>query len=214
MVCAETARSRARHGSYQMTETTRRVHVTREGEIVVQRVGIPRPAAGEALLELESAGICGSDLHAVRGRHPFLALPFNPGHEVVGRVRQTRSGLVGEGSRVVIEPTLPCGRCKMCRTGRENICPYRGFFGSNQPQGGMADFMTVRADRLHVVSPDLPAGGRGDDRAARHPGPRHTAGGRGRGEDGRGARCGINRPRDVDRGSRGRSRSHRRHRCR
>jgi 2-desacetyl-2-hydroxyethyl bacteriochlorophyllide A dehydrogenase len=134
----------------------RRVHVTADGTLQVEAVGIPDPAEGEALLELESAGICGSDLHAVRGHHPFVELPFNPGHEVVGRVLQSRSELVSTGERVVIEPTLPCGECKMCRTDRGNICPYRGFFGSNQPQGGMADFMTIRADRLHLIPDDLP----------------------------------------------------------
>lgn len=141
-----------------MTETMRKIVATETGQLVQEHVLVPDPAPGEALLELESVGICGSDLHAIRGRHPFLKLPFNPGHEVVGRVLANTTATPPVGCRVVIEPPLPCGHCKMCSTGRANICPTRGFFGSNQPQGGMADYMTIRADRLHAIDGALPSG--------------------------------------------------------
>jgi threonine dehydrogenase-like Zn-dependent dehydrogenase len=63
---------------------------------------------------------------------------------------------VASGARVVVEPTLPCGQCKMCLTGRENVCADRGFFGCGHSQGGMADCMTIREDRLHVIPESLP----------------------------------------------------------
>ena len=101
---------------------------------------------------MTAVGVCGSDLHAAHGRHPFVPLPYLPGHEVVGVVRELGAEVtsVRPGQRVVIEPTLPCWTCKMCTTGRENLCENLQFFGCGYSQGGMAELFTIRADRLHV----------------------------------------------------------------
>ena len=61
---------------------------------------------------------------------------------------------------MVVVPPLPCERCKQCRTGHDNLCENLEFFGCGYPQGGMADFFTVPARRLHAVPDDL------DDRQA------------------------------------------------
>ena len=55
------------------------------------------------------------------------------------------------GERVIVEPDLPCWTCKMCTTGRENLCENLQFFGCGYPQGGMADYFTLAASRLHPV---------------------------------------------------------------
>jgi 2-desacetyl-2-hydroxyethyl bacteriochlorophyllide A dehydrogenase len=101
-------------------------------------------------------------VHALHGRHPFIPLPYAPGHEVVGTVRAVDAAVtaVSVGQRVTVEPTLPCWTCKQCRAGRENLCENLRFFGCGHPQGGMADFFTILANRLHVVPDDL------DDRQA------------------------------------------------
>jgi 2-desacetyl-2-hydroxyethyl bacteriochlorophyllide A dehydrogenase len=108
------------------------------------------------------AGICGSDTHAAHGRHPFVRLPYHPGHEVVGVVEELGDGVSAPavGTRVTVEPDLPCWHCKPCRTGRQNLCENLRFFGCGYEQGGMADFFTIPADRLHAVPDDL------DDRTA------------------------------------------------
>ena len=54
----------------------------------------------------------------------------------------------------IVEPDLPCWTCKMCTTGRENLCENLQFFGCGYAQGGMADYFTVAANRLHPV-PDV-----------------------------------------------------------
>jgi threonine dehydrogenase-like Zn-dependent dehydrogenase len=59
------------------------------------------------------------------------------------------------GQRVTVEPDLPCWTCKMCTTGRQNLCENLQFFGCGWEQGGMADLFTVPADRLHVLPDDL-----------------------------------------------------------
>ena len=141
--------------------TMRRVVVS-TGSIDVVAATTPQPGPQEALVRTVLAGICGSDTHAAHGRHPMLPLPYHPGHEVVGVVEQVGAQVtsVSPGQRVTVEPDLPCWQCKMCATGRENLCERLRFFGCGYEQGGMADYFTIPANRLHVIPDDL------DDRAA------------------------------------------------
>jgi 2-desacetyl-2-hydroxyethyl bacteriochlorophyllide A dehydrogenase len=126
-------------------------------QVTVARVERPEPGPRDALVRMSVTGVCGSDTHAVHGRHPFIPLPYHPGHEVVGVVEAVGADVtdVVAGQRVTVEPTLPCGECKMCTTGRANLCENLRFFGCGWEEGGMADFFTVRADRLHVVPDEL-----------------------------------------------------------
>ena len=141
--------------------TMRRVIVDVD-DITIRDVPVPTSGAGEVLVRTTAVGICGSDTHAAHGRHPFVALPYAPGHEVLGVVAETGASMDGfpTGQRVVVEPDLPCWDCKMCNTGRENLCENLRFFGCGWEQGGLADYFTIPANRLHPVPDDL------DDRAA------------------------------------------------
>ena len=139
--------------------------VVHPGRIAVEPAEMPAPGPGEALVRTLAAGVCGSDLHAAHGRHPFVPLPYRPGHEVVGVIEAVDSSVdssVGAsaggfelGQRVIVEPDLPCWTCKMCTTGRENLCENLQFFGCGYPQGGMADYFTLAANRLHAVPESL-----------------------------------------------------------
>lgn len=119
----------------------------------------PEPALrpGEALVGMTVVGVCGSDTHAAAGEHPFVPLPYRPGHEVVGVVQRVADDVtaVSVGDRVTVEPTLPDWTCKMCRTGRSNICENLRFFGCGYEQGGMAERFTVPANRLHRIPRDM-----------------------------------------------------------
>jgi 2-desacetyl-2-hydroxyethyl bacteriochlorophyllide A dehydrogenase len=132
------------------------------GRIAVEAADIPTPGPHDALVRMHAAGVCGSDLHAAHGRHPFVSLPYRPGHEVVGVIETMGSAAEGftPGQRIIVMPYLPCWKCKMCTSGRENLCENLGFFGCGYPQGGMADYFTLAADRLYPVPDDL------DDHAA------------------------------------------------
>ena len=125
--------------------------------VTVETVERPEPGPRDALVRMSVTGVCGSDTHAVHGRHPFISLPYHPGHEVVGVVESAGDQVttVVPGQRVTVEPTLPCGQCKMCTTDRANLCENLQFFGCGWTQGGMADFFTIPADRLHAVPDDL-----------------------------------------------------------
>lgn len=144
-----------------MEQTVRRIRVDGFTDIHVETV--PRPVArpGEVLVGTTAVGICGSDLHAAHGRHPFVALPMRPGHEVVGVVREVGDGVDEDwvGRRIVVEPNLVCGVCPQCRSGRYNICRELAVFGC-QTAGGMTDAFTIAADRVIAVPDTL------DDRRA------------------------------------------------
>ena len=148
--------------------STMRRAVVYPDRIAIETVERPQPAAGEVIVRALFAGVCGSDVHAAHGRHPFVPPPYRPGHEVVGIVTELgpvtgSEGVEGlgpkvdlqVGQRVVLEPPLPCWTCKMCRTGRPNLCEQLRFFGCGYDQGAMADYFTVPANRLHVVPDSL-----------------------------------------------------------
>ncbi len=134
----------------------RRVVVTAPGVVEIEHTARPVPGPGEVLVRMRVVGICGSDVHAAHGRHPFVPLPYHPGHEVVGTVEATGAGVdLPAGRRVVIEPILACGDCKYCRDGRYNLCATMAFFGCTAPAGGLADLFVVPADRVVPVPEQL-----------------------------------------------------------
>jgi 2-desacetyl-2-hydroxyethyl bacteriochlorophyllide A dehydrogenase len=133
----------------------RRVVVDRSG-VSITEADVPEPRAGEVLVRMAMAGVCGSDVHALEGRHPFITLPYPPGHEVSGTVQAAGPGAtLPVGTRVTMEPFLPCWECKQCRAGRQNVCERLRFFGCAHDQGGMADYFTVDQRRLHVIPDEL-----------------------------------------------------------
>ncbi|HEY4278246.1 MAG TPA: alcohol dehydrogenase catalytic domain-containing protein [Conexibacter sp.] len=82
----------------------------------------PVAAAGQAVVEVATAGICGSDLHAYS--HGFAARPGQVlGHEFSGVVLDA-PGVEGlaAGQRVTVRPLIPCGRCDRCAAGDPQLC--------------------------------------------------------------------------------------------
>ncbi|MEO5316265.1 alcohol dehydrogenase catalytic domain-containing protein [Pseudarthrobacter sp. CC12] len=137
-------------------ETLRRIVVNSFDDIAVEKVAEPQAGPGEVLVRSTIVGICGSDMHAAHGRHPFMSLPFWPGHEVVGTIAAVGSGVDADlnGQRVVIEPNLACGECDQCKEGRYNICSKLEVFGCQTP-GGMTDKFVIAADRAIPLPDDL-----------------------------------------------------------
>ncbi|MET8249530.1 alcohol dehydrogenase catalytic domain-containing protein [Streptomyces sp. NPDC005202] len=135
-----------------MSEQNRRVLVRSIDDITIEEVPAPVPGDDELLVRSTVVGVCGSDTHAALGHHPFIDLPYRPGHEVVGVVAATGKGAedFAPGERVIVEPNLYCGECAQCRSGRYNICQQLKVFGCQTP-GGMADLFTIPADRVHRV---------------------------------------------------------------
>lgn len=88
----------------------------------------------EALLAIESVGLCGSDLHMYSHGHIGPRRPRGPiilGHEGTGTIlafgNKANNGReagteLNVGDLVIIEPAVPCGDCKLCSIGRYNLC--------------------------------------------------------------------------------------------
>lgn len=135
----------------------RRVLVSAPNQVEVVTEPLPGMGADEALLRLIACGVCGSDRAGVQGEHAFMKPPYYPGHEVVGEVLALGSPVDGlnVGDTVIVQPTLSCGGCKMCRTGRDNLCDNLEFFGCGYREGGMADIFSVPFRRLYKVPASL-----------------------------------------------------------
>lgn len=120
---------------------------------------VPEPVRGEeeVLVRVESAGICGSDMHAFLGHDERRPAPLILGHEAAGTV----VGGPGEGSRVTVNPLVTCGRCEACRQGRDNLCPDRQIISMPPRQGAFAEFLALPAENLVAVPDDV-----GTDKAA------------------------------------------------
>lgn len=140
-----------------VSEDMRAVVVAADGTVGVARVDVPEPGPGELLVALGVAGICGSDVHAVQGLHPFVPPPFRPGHEVTGTVRRGGPGTATPaGRRVVVNPVLYCGHCKRCRQGQVNLCREMAVFGCGTPAGGMAEYFVVPERNVVPLPDELP----------------------------------------------------------
>lgn len=128
-------------------------------------VGDPRLIDREdAIVKVERAGLCGSDLHVYHGREVGLDDGTVMGHELVGRVVETASAVrhVAVGARVVAPFSTCCGHCFYCRRGMSARCPEGALFGWVQNglglQGAQAEFIRVpHADAtLVAIDDDLP----------------------------------------------------------
>jgi 2-desacetyl-2-hydroxyethyl bacteriochlorophyllide A dehydrogenase len=130
----------------------RQAVLQRPGQLEIRDVANPEPGPGEFRVRSVAVGICGSDLHAFDGRHPFISLPVVPGHEVAGIIDAVGEGARGfqAGDRVLLEPNLICGRCFYCTSGRYNLCEKLEVVGC-QTTGALAEAFVAPAGRLHHV---------------------------------------------------------------
>lgn len=112
-------------------------------------VSDPAPAEGEALIAVESAGICGSDMHAWLGHDERRPAPLVLGHEAAGVVQ---SGPL-TGQRVTVNPLVTCGSCPACRTGRDNLCARRQIISMPPREGAFAALLAM-PERNLVLLPD------------------------------------------------------------
>lgn len=139
-----------------MAPEMRAACVRGRNEIEVVRLPVPEPGAGEVRVAVEACGICGSDLHLLGSG--FFAPGITPGHECAGRIDALGRGVSGlaTGTRIAVEPMRSCGACDLCRRGLYSICRSAQLHGVHLP-GGLAEYLVVPADRVHVVPNDLDA---------------------------------------------------------
>ncbi len=119
------------------------------GEFLLKEKEAPIRKPGEALLQINKVGICGTDLHAYGGNQAFFTYPRILGHELASEVLEIDDNAQGieAGDKVVIMPYVSCGTCIACRNGKTNCCTNITVLGVHG-DGGMQEQITVPTNIL------------------------------------------------------------------
>ena len=114
----------------------------------------PVPVIGESdvLVKVLACGICGTDVHILRGEH-IVKFSVIPGHEFSGEIVETGSAAtnVAVGDLVTIDPNIVDGTCYFCRRGESHLCEHLSATGVNY-DGGFAEFCRVPAVQAYRIS--------------------------------------------------------------
>jgi threonine dehydrogenase-like Zn-dependent dehydrogenase len=137
----------------------RAVVVTGAGRAEVQEVDEPSPGPGEVVVDVERAGVCGTDLEFFSRDMAYLhtgeaAYPMRIGHEWCGVVSACGAGVDRSwlGRRVTGDTMLGCGQCERCRSGRQHLCADRYEIGIRGGwPGALAEKLPVPVTALHVL---------------------------------------------------------------
>lgn len=122
------------------------------GDLRLDRIPIPQPDAGEVLMKVWRAGICGTDLHISRGTFPAPNLPLTLGHEFSGTIAAIGAGVLGiaVGAKAVCDINIACGSCFFCSRGQKLFCPTVSQLGVHRA-GGLAEYVAVPSTNLYVL---------------------------------------------------------------
>lgn len=133
-----------------MDKTIKSLYLHNIGDIRLHTEEPPTACSGEALLQVESVGICGSDIHWFMEAgigDAQLPKPLVLGHEFAGQI------LTGtrKGERVAVDPAIPCRHCRFCLQGHPNLCESIKFAGHGEQDGALRERMTWPEDRLFPI---------------------------------------------------------------
>ena len=116
------------------------------GRIEMGEVERPGTATGQVLVGIQTLGVCGTDRQIYSGAIP-VSYPRIMGHEIVGHVLDSTEGFAA-GARVIVDPSIACGRCDRCLEGRGNICADGWLLGRDR-DGGLQEAISAPAANLH-----------------------------------------------------------------
>jgi threonine dehydrogenase-like Zn-dependent dehydrogenase len=145
--------------------TMRAFVLTGPREFAVQHVSLPEPVPGEVVVDVERAGVCGTDAEFFTGEMTYLhqghaAYPMRLGHEWAGTVSAVGDGVdpAWLGRRVMGDTMLGDQTCRRCRKGRQYVCEHRQEVGirGGRP-GALAERIAVPAWSLHALPASLDA---------------------------------------------------------
>jgi 2-desacetyl-2-hydroxyethyl bacteriochlorophyllide A dehydrogenase len=128
------------------------------GRVSSREVPIPSPDHGEALIKVAFAGICGTDLNILSGKHPRAKAPLVLGHEFSGTIVELRGedhGNLKVGQRVAVMPYLSCGLCRPCRDGYPHVCSSLRVVGVDR-DGGFAEYVIVPYEKVFPLKDNIP----------------------------------------------------------
>lgn len=125
---------------------------TKKGVALTKALPLPELRPGHALVRVRAAGLCHTDIDVLHGRYGEGRFPLVPCHEYAGVVEAVAGDVSGLaiGARVVIDPNLPCGKCRACLKGMTNLCRDLKAYGVTE-DGGFAEYSLVRTDHLYDI---------------------------------------------------------------
>src|ERR1700730_14636912 len=115
-------------------------------QIALERLPIPKPGVGEAVIRITLTTICGTDVHILKGEYKVRS-GLVIGHEPVGIIHALGEGVIGYrvGERVLVGAITPCGQCGDCLSGHWSQCggPIGGWKFGNTIHGAQAEYLLV-----------------------------------------------------------------------
>jgi D-arabinitol dehydrogenase (NADP+) len=121
----------------------RALTIQEPGVVEVRETPAPDPGPNEVQVKVAACGICGTDVHILRGEY-MGEFPIVPGHEFAGQVTAVGTGVtrIRVGERVAVEPNIACDNCRNCLNNRQNFCLNWQAIGVTR-QGGMAEYVVA-----------------------------------------------------------------------
>jgi 2-desacetyl-2-hydroxyethyl bacteriochlorophyllide A dehydrogenase len=130
--------------------------IKKAGEMILTDRPMPVLSEGEALIKVKYIGICGSDIHVLKGIHPTAVYPLIPGHEFVGEMVEAKGPEAKRfrpGEIVVAQEIISCGVCDACAKGEDNVCRELKIIGIHT-DGGFAQYVKVKTRKMYKIPED------------------------------------------------------------
>jgi 2-desacetyl-2-hydroxyethyl bacteriochlorophyllide A dehydrogenase len=125
--------------------------------LLIEDIPIPEPTPDQVLVKMRACGLCATDLHIQDGMIPSVKLPLVPGHEMAGEIVEAGKNIKGlaPGAHVILSIDMPCGNCRPCRLGEENLCVNLMRLGFEK-NGGFQEYIAVNPRNVHPISESIP----------------------------------------------------------
>ena len=130
--------------------------ITKPNKFELVEVKKPTPDHDEVLVKVTAAGLCGTDIHILKGDHP-TTFPIIPGHEFAGIVDEVGTLVKGfkKGDAVIVDPNIFCESCYYCKQNKQIHCENIKVLGSTM-DGAFAEYVAVPQRCLFHIG-DIPA---------------------------------------------------------
>ncbi len=104
----------------------------------------PPVGPDDVKIQVRAAGICGTDIHILKGEYALARFPMVPGHEFSGEVVEVGTNVTRykPGDRVTADPNIPCNRCENCQRNQPNQCLNLKVIGVTR-DGAFAEYVTA-----------------------------------------------------------------------
>jgi L-iditol 2-dehydrogenase len=129
-----------------------------EGRLVMVEAEMPTiQSADQILIQVRTVGVCGSEIHAFEGTHPYRRAPVILGHEMAGDVLSVGEAVTTfkVGDRVIVDPQWTCGACAYCQNGDINLCPSKKVLGTVPWPGAFGEYIVVPEEAVFHLPDSL-----------------------------------------------------------